>query len=121
MNRVLLALLLTACTSASHAPTSHDAAQLAAAVERGDLAQADAAVAALPSLDGGDLEDVMRALGSLAAREPAAFLDLMVKHQLPPPRVAAIVRMLPLSTVDDPPRRLQLIRERMDALRGVTD
>ena len=83
MNRVLLALLLAACTS-SHVLSSRDVAQLAAAMESGDLAQADAAVAALPTLDGGDLEDVMRAIASIATRDPTRFLQLMERHHLAP-------------------------------------
>src|ERR1035437_1320430 len=101
--------------------TSSDVASLTATLEGGRECQADLAVSLLPTLSGGDLEDVMRALGMMASHFPESFLRVVDRGRLDQPRIRRIVRMLPLSVVDNDAARLNLVEERASALSGVED
>jgi hypothetical protein len=75
----------------------------------------------LSSLSGGDLEDVMRAVAAAAGRYPLLFLQALNNNHLDERRITLIVRMLPLSSVDNPTERQRIVRERIMALRSVTN
>jgi len=113
-------LWLGGCVSAS-APTSQEVETLISSIDAGDERQMDLAVSLLPRLGGGNLEDTMRALGAASAHHPLEFLRIVKVRDLDRKRVAAIVRMLPLSSVDDDEQKRRLVEERIAALSGVTD
>jgi len=96
-------------------------ASLTSALEKGRECQADLAVSLLPTLSGGDLEDVTRALGEMADHWPENFLRVVKRQHLDQRRIQRIVRMLPLSVVDDDAGRLRAVRERASALSRVDD
>jgi hypothetical protein len=125
-----LFLLILACTPPCVAPrtgtrgvvpTSEEVARLIARVEAGDECQTDWAVSLLPNLSGGNLEDTMRAIGAATAHHPVVFLRVMESRHLADNRIESIIRMLPLSSVDNDAEKLRLVRERIAALRTVTD
>jgi len=125
-----LVLLFGACTPPCVAPrsgpgggvpTSEEVARLIARVEAGDECQTDWAVSILPDLSGGDLEDTTRAIGAAAAHHPVVFLRVMESRHLDDNHIKSIIRMLPLSSVDHDAEKLRLVRERIAALRTVTD
>jgi hypothetical protein len=75
----------------------------------------------LSSLSGGDLEDMMRAVAETAGRDPRLFLQVLNNNHLDERRITLIVRMLPLSSVDNQTERQRIVRERIMALRSVTN
>ena len=53
-------------------------------------------------LDGGEVEDVYRSLGSKFSQKPRAVLSAMENAKVPPSSAAPMLVMLPLSYVDNP-------------------
>ena len=70
-------------------------------------------------LDGGDLEDLDRALGVLAEKSPRQFLEWAVLYCLSDGQVSGIVTALPLSAADDVRRQLDITRNRASRLSAV--
>lgn len=100
-------------------PTSEEVTILARSIRPAARQEAALAFATLPLLDGGDLEDVMRALSALTADDPQLLLELMTVNAWDAERVRSLVRMLSLETVDQPAEKLRHVRMRLDALRKV--
>ncbi|HXA20252.1 MAG TPA: hypothetical protein VN380_24960 [Thermoanaerobaculia bacterium] len=67
------------------------------------------------------MEDLKRAIASTSEQSPVMFLQEMEKHHVEERRITSIVRMLPLSSIDNQPKRLRIVRGRIAALRGVMD
>jgi hypothetical protein len=63
----------------------------------------------------------MRAIGGVADRSPLLFLQVLETHHVSKERIALIVRMLPLSSVDNETERRRMVRERIVRIRAVTD
>lgn len=63
---------------------------------------AEAAFRSLSCLDGGELEDMYRALGIHFVKRPRDVLAAMKNTSTPASNAAALLVMLPLSYVDDP-------------------
>lgn len=101
-------------------PASEEVTILARSIQPAARQEAALAFATLRLLDGGDLEDVMRALSGLTADDPQLLLELMTANAWDGERVRSLVRMLPLETVDQPAEKLRHIRRRLDALRKVS-
>jgi hypothetical protein len=102
-------------------PTSAETARLQTTIKRGARRETALAFQTLSVLDGGDLEDVMRALSSLAGDDPRMLLEQFDANGWEPARIERLVRMMPLETVDRPAETLRLIRQRLASLRGVQD
>ncbi len=64
-------------------------------------------------LDGGDLEDMDRALGRSASAAPRALLENAKASCLPLGQLQRIVAMLPLDTVDRPDERRRILEDRV--------
>lgn len=94
--------------------------QLIARIEQGGETDTELAFDALPVLDGGNLEDVMRALAALSADRPELFLNMVKKRDWPPSRIERLVTMLPLSTVDRQEEKIRVVVQRIEGIRGVT-
>jgi hypothetical protein len=94
---------------------------LAARITGGARQETRLAFDTLRLLDGGNLEDVMRALADLTADDPALLLEQLQANGWDSARIESLVRMLPLETVDHPDDRLRLIQQRLASLQGVHD
>ncbi len=102
-------------------PTSLEAMKLIALLEKGDSCSAGLALASFHVLDGGDLEDMMRAVSALSASHPSLLLQVLDAQKMPAAGIESLMRMLPLSTVDDPGRKRSMVKQRIAALLGVHD
>jgi hypothetical protein len=103
------------------APTSEEVGWLIASIRPGARQEVRLAFDALHIVDGGDLEDLMRALSSLTATDPRLLLEIIRENNWEAERIKTLVRMLPLDTVDEPAKRVSLIRQRLAAVQGVHD
>jgi hypothetical protein len=90
-------------------------------IEKGETACLDGMFERRTLLDGGDLEDLFRALGTVSERLPGLFLRKAVEHQVSDFQIGKIVAMLPLETVDDSERQAALLRKRIEGFEAVTD
>lgn len=105
----------TRCTR----PSSQVVGKLARLVEANNSWAIDIAFSALPALDGGDLEDVVRALGLLTESNPTTFLDFVKQRHLSDYQLRGLLLMLPLDTVDSPHLKIDRIHKRIDSLSAV--
>lgn len=101
------------------APASSDVVKLVLLVDRGETCATDVAILVRPLLSGGDLEDVMRSLSALSAHHPALLLRMIQRHSLQHAQVRSLLRMLPLSSVDDPEGKARIVDQRIASLRSV--
>lgn len=120
----LILLALLGCTTgatqkAEVTPTSAEVRALISTIRPGARDAVLRAFDTLTLLDGGDAEDVMRALANLATADPRLLMDALRTKKWPPERIKTLVRMLPLETVDQPAVRLQVVRERLAAIEQV--
>lgn len=102
-------------------PSSRAVARLLLLVKRGDPNAVDLAFLSIRFLDGGNLEDTLRTLGSLTETSPNLFLQEVKKHGLPSYQVRRLLRMLPLDTVDNVAKKRRLVRRRVASLAAVDD
>jgi hypothetical protein len=72
-------------------------------------------------LDGGNLEDVNRALGQLAESDPKLLLSQLKKYQVSGRSFESTFVMLPLETVDDVDAKIRTVQKRIDSLSAVGD
>lgn len=86
-------------------------------VAAGDSGAAFCLAAGLRSLDGGELEDALVALGRYGDRKPSQLLLLAHRGVLTRWSLARAVRMLPLSLTDDLERQVRVLKGRRDRLR----
>ena len=88
--------------------------------ELGDDRAARCLAIGLGSLDGGDLEDALVALGRYGDRRPMKLLALTQQGTLTMRSLADAVRMLPLSYSDDFGRQQLSLKARRDRFREVS-
>lgn len=74
----------------------------------------------LRSLDGGELEDALIALGRYGDRKPVELLTLSHQGTLPMPSLADAVRMLPSSWSDNFVRQQLLLQARRNRFTNVS-
>ena len=103
-----------------HAGALYD---LLALVKSGNPHAVDVAILSLDLdlLDGGHLEDAIRALGQLAETYPKLLLSCLQKHKFRGYPFESIFVMLPLETVDDVDAKIRTIQKRIDSLSSVDD
>ena len=103
----------------SLAPSSPQVSQLIRLIASGTDSAFEAGFAAKTTMPfaAGDLEDLYRALGELAQRDPAKLLRLTRAWGRDPD----VLTMLPLETVDDFSAKDRLVAARIAALKRVTD
>ncbi len=70
---------------------------------------------------GGNMEDVLRKIGELAADDPVLFLSTVKKRQIRGKSLQNMVVMLPLSYVDDPEGKAAEILRRKAKFQSVED
>lgn len=102
-------------------PNSQDVVRLLRLVQRGDPNAVELAFLSLRFLDGGDLEDVFRSLGSLTETHPRLFLKEVSQHRVTQAKYESLLTMLPLSTVDNEAKKRRLIERRIRSLAAVKD
>lgn len=102
-------------------PSPSDMEKLLGLVKVVDLQAVDVAFLSLRFIEGGDLEDVYRGLGMLIESDPRFFLTQMKDHSVTEHQMRRLLRMLPLDTVDDIPKKIRLVRSRMDHLSEISD
>jgi len=90
-------------------------------LNKGDSSAVALAFEMRNGLDGGDLEDLTRALGSVVNEYPKLFLQEARKRSLSDHELGQIVAALPLEHVDHIARQLGLLKRRMKSLESVTD
>jgi hypothetical protein len=90
-------------------------------VGKGNEQAIDAAFHSYRLLDGGNLEDVARALGGVADRMPRTFLRGVKKHGLSARQMEGIVNMMPAHVIDDDEARARAIRARVQSLSSIKD
>lgn len=100
-------------------PASADTAKLVALIEANNLWAVDVGFLALPSLDGGNLEDVVRSLANFIEFDPQQFLSIAKRNKLSDYQFKKMLLMLPLDTVDDVEVRSSIIQRRIGALEKV--
>jgi hypothetical protein len=96
---------------------------LLALVKSGNPHAVDVAILSLDLdlLDGGHLEDAIRALGQLAETYPKLLLSCLQKHKFTGYPFESIFVMLPLETVDDVGAKIRTVQKRIDSLSRVSD
>jgi hypothetical protein len=90
-------------------------------VENGNVNVANLLAPHVRRLDGGELEDALRAYGILAGENPEALFAIQQSGGLTDQQVKDAVTMLPLQMSDDYPAQLQELEKRKDALQRVSD
>src|SRR5438552_1904838 len=102
-------------------PRNNEIERVIRRLNRGDTAVVPRAFEMRRSLDGGGLEDLFIVLGCVATRYPRVFLEEAARQSLSPFELKQIVVALPLDTVDNIARMLDLLRSRAKSLESVTD
>jgi hypothetical protein len=119
----VLATRLQQCQSdackQTNAPTSAQVRSLEILISKNGEQAADIGFLTLPLVDGGNLEDLMRALAVIADKKPDLLLGMFAKHRFSEERISALVRMLPLESVDDVAKRQLLVEHRIATLSSV--
>lgn len=100
-------------------PTSSEVTKLVGLIDARDSLAIDIGFSALPSLDGGDLEDVVRSLAGFIEVDPDQFLTAAKKNDLSVYLLRKMLLMLPLDTVDDVEARASILQKRIDGLESV--
>lgn len=103
------------------APNSIDVERLLNMVRLRNIQAVDIAFLSIRFLDGGDLEDMNRELGSLSEADPKLFLVNLKDHKMTPHQTRRLLRMLPLNTVDDVKKKRNIVRNRIRSLSLVDD
>jgi hypothetical protein len=102
-------------------PDSQQVRALVSRMTQGDRRAVQLAFQCRRMLDGGDLEDVTRSLGSLADTRPRRFLLEAKRSALTDRQLRAIVRMLPQTVIDDDAARRAASTARIQSLLTVKD
>lgn len=100
-------------------PNSLQVHELIKLVETSKRRAVEVAFLVAPFLDGGDLEDVQRALGGLIKQSPEQFLAGLESSNLSRHQKVKIVGMLPLESVDNFPMKKTIVDSRIRALSKV--
>jgi len=90
-------------------------------VERGDSLAVELGMLCLRGLDGGNLEDVMRSLGSVVDKNATLVLRLAKKTGLTRNELDGAIGMLPENVIDHPKRRRKAIQRRLASLERVSN
>ena len=80
---------------------------------KGNKRAVDITFASLRFLGGGELEDAMRALGSIVESDPELFFRKVRTHGIPSIAMEGIVVMTPLELVDQFDLQLRVLRKRL--------
>ncbi len=86
-------------------------------VRRGNGSAFRAALLAVACWDGGELEDFDRSAGTYFEGSPRRFLRIVAQQGVSEPQLRDMLAMLPLDTVDDVPRKLRILDNRIHLLR----
>ena len=105
--------------SCPHRTTSAGSQALDWRVEAGDSRAAFCLATRLQSLDGGELEGALVALGQYGDQRPGELLLLARRGVLSRLSLADAVTMLPLSLTDDLPAQARAMKNRRDRFRRV--
>ncbi|MBI3778934.1 MAG: hypothetical protein HY274_08495 [Gammaproteobacteria bacterium] len=110
-------------TRCKEAPSSEAVVKLVKLVETKNSYAVDVAFLSrhLHLLDGGNLEDVNRALGRLAESDPTLLLSHLKKYRVSGRSFDSTLVMLPLETVDDVGAKRRTMQKRIDSLSTVSD
>lgn len=121
--RVLVAHLAGSTCDSSTIPSSQQVARLVRLLTSRDLPTAAIRPAYLVTrcLDGGDLEDVYRALGSVIAGHPKDFLRVVAQEEVPDSQLRYLVATLPLSLVDNLSGQIAELDRRAARIRSAND
>lgn len=100
-------------------PSPADVAKLIGLVDARNPMAINVGFSVLLSLDGGDLEDILRSLGGVIEFDPSRFLMLAMKNNLSPFLFRKVLLMRPLETVDDVEARTLILHKRRENLESV--
>jgi hypothetical protein len=81
----------------------------------------EVAFKSLNLFDGGNLEDIIRALGTNIEMNPEQFLILQKKHIVSIKLKRKLLTMLPLNLVDNSPIKINALKNRIGAISSVTN
>jgi hypothetical protein len=120
---VLAARLTGSFCASATTPNSRQVGVLVKLLEKRDAAIAVIRPAYLVAhcLDGGDLEDVYRALGSALARHPKNVLRALSQEDVPDTRLRYLATTLPLTLVDNLDGQVAEIDRRIARTRSATE
>jgi hypothetical protein len=102
-------------------PTSGDVNSLIRLVDQGNEFGISISFMSLKFLDGGNLEDVIKALGVVSNKYPNEFLKDVKKYRLSNFELKSIVTSLPENSVDDLNLQKELLVKRISSLKSVRD
>lgn len=97
-------------------PGRGDVAKLSRLIQTGNESAVDIAFRTFTFLDGGELEDLLRAVAPLCERNPALLLTNLALHHSSDDRVRDLVTMLPEATVDHVREQRRILEARRRAL-----
>lgn len=103
------------------APSSVVLNKLLTLVQQGDPMAVDLTFLSIRLLDGGNLEDAMRALSALTGSNPKLFLKQIKKQSMSDRQIKRLLHMLPLDSVDDIDKKKLILDQRIRALSAVDD
>jgi hypothetical protein len=112
-----------ATTCKELAPSSEIVGRLVKLIADKDLRAVDVAFLSrsLCLLDGGDLEDVNRALGQLSETDPKLLLTHLRKYKVSGRSFENTLIILPIETVDDLDAQVRTVQKRIDSISSVND
>ena len=123
-SRERLEAALSSCGSGggpcAASPKSSEVKDLVQLVGRGDTEAVRVAFMARRVVDGGDLEDLTRSLGTVADVRPRLFLMEVKRHNVPSGILRRIVCSMPEDALDDYAARRAAVAARIEALSRVT-
>jgi hypothetical protein len=102
-------------------PNDKQLSRLESLVQAGNKCALATAFDLRPLLDGGNWEDLTRAIGTRVVVDPNAVLRQVQQRSLSKMKIGALVLMVPLTFADDLPARQAEVKRRIAALRSVSD
>ena len=103
------------------APTVKQDKQLFELIVTGNESAFRAALLVSRCLDGGELEDFYRSVGSFFEAQPRVFLRTVKEDAIPDSQLSDFLTMLPLDTVDDFDRQMRIIENRIALLKSIDE
>ena len=94
-------------------PVPAETTKLLKLIDKKNRYAMDVAFISIHGTDGGELEDMYRAIGTIVDYDAKYFLELVKKHHVVDYSIDRMLTMLPLYTVDDFDAKINLVQSRL--------